>query len=164
MTFCTRPQKNCPECGDELIHLANRGPHESSSAFGQYVHDRGESDKRWREMFWMDIDGAVRKNRTRVLRIFEHKPMSGVLSTGQKEVLPLLAKSLQLLASTGLIHPQSGVFVLRSDHPHDLMHVEQVKGWAYTATWPPIVLSGDLLHAFLCGDVIDDSTHGQAAA
>lgn len=163
MTFCSRPQKNCPECGDEMIHLANRGPHESSSAFGQYVHDRGEVDKRWREMFWMDIDGAVRKNRTRVLRIFEHKPMAGALSTGQKEVLPLLAKALQLLASTGLIHPQSGVFVLRSDHPHELMQVQQIKGWQYAETWPLTTMSGDLLHDFLCGEVIDESAQDEAA-
>ena len=157
MRLCSRPVPNCPECGDNLIHLSNRGPHESSSAFGQYIHDRGEQDRRWREMFWMDIDGAIRKNKTRVLRIFEHKPHAGVLSKGQKEVLPLLAKALQLLASTGLVHRQSGVFVLYSDHPHDRVLVVQQKGWPQVQTWRPIELSGQVLEDFLCGEVIDDT-------
>lgn len=155
MTICSRPVRGCPDCGDALIHQFDRGPHESSSAFGQYIHDRGEVDRVWREMFWMDIDGAIYKKRTTVLRIIEHKPHLGALSAGQREVLPHLAKALQLLAATGLVHSQSGVFVLYSDHPHDSALVHQVAGWQRTQVMPPTALAGELLDKFLQGEVIE---------
>ncbi len=148
--ICSRPVDGCTECGDTLIHQSNRGPHESSSAFGQYVHDRIGL-----EMFWLDIDGASYKLKTKVLRIIEHKPQGSVLSKGQKEVLPLLAKSIQLLASTGLVHEQSGVFVVRSDHPHDSGVVEQIEGWKSRAIWPTQDMDGQLWKDFLRGEVID---------
>lgn len=164
MTLCLGPVRDCPECGDQLIHQMNRGPHESSSAFGQYMHDRGEKDQRWRQMYWMDVDGAIYKKSTQVLRFVEHKPPSGVLSAGQREVLPLLAKAVQLLVGTGLIHRQSGVFVLRSEHPHETICVEQVKGWPLGETWlPPTTLTGRKAEDFLRGDVIDESPREQAA-
>jgi hypothetical protein len=111
--ICSRPHPNCTECGDTLIHQFNRGPHESSSAFGQFVHDRIGI-----EMYWADVDGTIYKKRTKALRVIEHKRSDEKLSNGQREILPLLAKGLQLLAATGLIHEQSGVYIVRSDHPH----------------------------------------------
>lgn len=156
MSACARPIASCPECGDSLIHQTNRGPHESSSAFGQYIHDRGEYDRgEWARMFWMDIDGAIFKQRTGVLRIIEHKPVGGGLSSGQKEVLPLLAKALQLLAATGLVHPQSGVFVIHSDHPHDRALIAQISGWKFVKVSSEFELAGDLLDSFLRGEEMD---------
>lgn len=148
-------KRDCPDCGDALIHLNNRGPHESSSAFGQFMHDNGERERAWREMYWMDVDGIIFKSRTSMLRIIEHKPHIGSLSAGQKVVLPLLAKMVQMLASTGLVHAQSGVFVLNSDPPHDEILVTQVKGWPSIAIPRPINLSGSNLEDFLCGEPVN---------
>lgn len=124
MSVCSRPHRNCRECGDVVIHQSNRGPHESSSAFGQFVHDKLRN-----EMYWLDVDGISYKKKTRMLRVIEHKPRHGNLSDGQKEVLPLLAKAIQILAATRLIHRDSGVFLVQSDHPHDVVFVSQIVGW-----------------------------------
>jgi hypothetical protein len=43
------------------------------------------------------------------------QPIGGQPSDGQGEILPLLAKCIQLLAATGLVHEQSGVFIVYSD-------------------------------------------------
>src|SRR5262245_14952791 len=118
MIPCSRPVVGCPDCGDTLIHQSNRQDDESSSEFGQYMHDRGEQDRRWREHYWLDIDGVIYKKRSRVLRIIEHKNRGGGIRPSQETVLPLLAKALQLLIATKLIHEQSGVFVAYSNHPH----------------------------------------------
>lgn len=149
---CSRPIGNCPDCGDTLIHLSNRGKDESSSEFGQFVHDHISI-----EMFWLDVDGVSFKRKTSILRIIEHKPRRGSLSNGQREVLPLLAKALQLLAGTGLIHEQSGVFVVYSDHPHDTADVEQIPGWKSRLTWPKREITEDRWHDFIKGEVITDS-------
>jgi hypothetical protein len=148
--ICSRPIQNCPDCGDTLIHQTNRGPHESSSAFGQFVHDRVGI-----EMFWLDVDGASFKKKTLILRMIEHKPRGGSLSSGQNTVLPLLAKSLQLLAATGLVHEQSGVFVVYSDHPHDSALVEQIGGWKSRRIWPKREMTGPIWHDFIKGEVVD---------
>lgn len=148
--ICSRPYPNCPECGDTLIHQDRRGPHESSSHLGQWVHDSVALD-----MFWLDIDGVSLRNETRVLRIVEGKPRGGSMSNSQKTALPLLAKAVQLLASTGLIHEQSGVFVVYSDHPHDVALVEQVKGWQSRAVQPVVELGGEAWTNFLRGKVME---------
>lgn len=147
---CTRPVPQCPDCGDALIHQSNRGPNESSSAFGQFVHDNVGI-----EMFWLDVDGVSFKNKTLMLRMVEHKPRGGSLSKSQQTVLPLLAKSVQLLAATGLVHDQSGVFVIYSDHPHDSALVEQVRGWRSREVWPKREMSGRMWHDFIKGEVIE---------
>lgn len=142
--------RSCPDCGDRLIHQSKRGPGESSSAFGQFVHD-----KIGRVMYWADIDGAALRNKTKVLRIIEHKPPNGNPSESQKAILPLLAKAIQLLASTGLVHEQSGVFVVRSEHPHDKAQIWQIEGWAGRGKGLRTVLSGDLFRHFIEGEILD---------
>lgn len=146
----------CPECGDKMIHLTNRGPHESSSAFGQFIHDMGESLRGvWLQMFWTDIDGVIFKKKTSILRVIEHKPHLDTMSEGQKVVLPLLAKSIQLLSATGLLHAQSGVFVINADPPYDEILVTQQKGWQSVSVWRPVKLVGELRDRFLQGEVVE---------
>jgi hypothetical protein len=148
--ICARPVPNCPQCGEVLIHQTNRGPDESSSSFGQFVHE-----KVGRVMYWSDIDGVIYKKKTKVLRIMEHKRRSESLSDGQKEILPLLAKSIQLLAATRLIHEQSGVFVVHSDHPHKTGLIKQIRGWPLRAVWLDREMSGQDLLGFIQGEVVD---------
>lgn len=116
---------HCPECGDRLIHQANRGHDESSSAFGQWIHDELSH-----EMHAPDLDTVIYKVSTRILRVLEHKTRGKHPSKSQNAVLPLLAKAVQLLAATGLVHPDSGVFIVYSDPPYDSASVQQVEGWA----------------------------------
>lgn len=161
MSICPRPITECPDCGDILIHQSNRQEDESSSEFGQYVHDRGERDRSWREMYWLDVDGVICKKRTQVLRIIEHKNRADDLSDGQKHVLPLLAKALQLLVATRLIHSQSGVFVVYSDHPHDSARVRQIGGWGgIDKASQPRELTGIELDGFIRGDVSAEHAGG----
>lgn len=159
MIPCSRPVTGCPDCGDALIHQSNRQEHESSSEFGQYMHDRGEMDSRWRQMYWLDVDGIVYKKRTKVLRIIEHKNRSGDIRDSQETVLPLLAKSVQLLIATQVIHPQSGVFVAYSDHPHDSALVQRVDGWSPRPKdrWTRVELRGSQWDDFLLGELMGSS-------
>lgn len=158
MIPCSRPVTGCPDCGDTLIHQTNRQEHESSSEFGQHMHDRGESDPIWRQMYWLDVDGAIFKKKTGVLRIIEHKNRGGAIRGSQEEVLPLLAKAVQLLVATKQIHVQSGVFVAYSNHPHDSAAVRQVKGWGPgnrgSQHWPEVELVGAEWDKFLLGELL----------
>jgi hypothetical protein len=140
----------CPQCHDALIHQTKRGEDESSSAFGQFVHDTLP-----KVMYWSDVDGVSYKKETNALRIVEHKRRNQLLTPGQKLILPLLAKSLQLLTATRLIHEQSGVFVVHSDDPHDGALVEQIRGWTRCAVWPEREMSGQMWFDFLQGEVVD---------
>lgn len=162
MIPCSRPMPGCDDCGDVMIHQCNRQEHESSSEFGQYIHDRGcrecggdQYEKRWTEMYWLDVDGAIYKKKTKILRVIEHKNRGGSLRPSQREVLPYLAKAVQLIAATGLIHRQSGVFVVYSNHPHDTAKVEQIKGWTARHVMPTREIAGDELTDFLCGEITD---------
>jgi hypothetical protein len=151
--ICPRPVKRCPapECGDVLIHQTNRGPTESSSAFGQFVFDEVG-----RLMYWSDVDGVIYRRETAALRIVEHKRRGGSLSDGQKKILSLLAKSLQLLAATGLIHEQSGVFVVYSDPPYETGGlVKQFHGSSDHVVWRDQEMSGRKWLGFLQGEVVD---------
>jgi len=94
----------CPDCQDRLIHQENRGHHESSSTFGQFVHDNFEKD------FWAgDIDQYQMRRTDKTLRVFEVKKPGGQLSSGQRELLPILADGL---AVSGPNHGylETGVF------------------------------------------------------
>jgi len=57
------PPQRCPVCEDRMIHQSNRGKDESSSAYGQHIHDD------YRPMFfWADIDGIIFKRATQIMR------------------------------------------------------------------------------------------------
>jgi hypothetical protein len=147
--MCT--QRQCPECGDRLIHQLNRGPHESSSAFGQYVHDHIDKG-----VYWADVDGVIYKVGTRVLRVIEHKTRSGNLSKGQEAILPLLGMGIRSLAANELVHPQSGVYVVQSSPPFDTASVQQHRHWRGYPDGPPVEMRGDRWARFLAGEVDDD--------
>lgn len=99
----------CPCCGDRLIHQNRRGPHESSSAIGQFVHD-----KLHRRHTWIDIDGLGWKRSYRRLTLVEHKFIGQFLSDAQRELLPILARALASLDDI-----KSRVVCLTGNEPFD---------------------------------------------
>lgn len=143
--------QTCPGCGDNLIHQSNRGKHESSSAFGQHVHNHVPDD-----LYYADIDGAVFKVDTRVLRIIEHKPSHGELSSGQKAILPLLGLGIRSLAANELVHPQSGVYVVHSEPPFGTASVQRYRHWRGYGDEPPVEMTGERWVRFLAGELDDD--------
>jgi len=146
----------CPECQDRLIHQSKRGSDESSSAFGQWIHD-----DLTREMFTPDIDTVVYKARTRILRVIEHKPRGMPLRRSQETVLPLLAKAIQLLAATRLVHPESGVFMVQADPPFESARVRQIDGWTRNSQPQSYEITGTKWISFMEGEVVDlaDDSH-----
>jgi hypothetical protein len=100
----------CPDCRDRLIHLVNRGPDESSSALGQWVHDRLPHT-----MNAVDADLAIHARSTRIFRHVEHKLPGQELSAAQREILPLYAEAVADLVARGRLARESGAFVFTWD-------------------------------------------------
>lgn len=143
----------CPVCGDRLIHQANRGRHESSSAYGQHIHDVYPV-----EFDAIDLDIVIRKSSTRIVRAIEHKPQPRPLSPAQQRVLPLIATGFDHAIVEGRLAPESGVFLVASSPPFDGALVQRVvaRRWlGETAPWSAW-LSGDLLRAFETGLSLDE--------
>ena len=105
---------NCPSCGDRLIHQVARGADESSSAYGQHIHDAYP-----KTFHWADIDGVIYKLSTGIMRVIEHKPVGGTLRPSQRAILPLIAGCIDILIDQEVVHRESGVFVVNSDYPYD---------------------------------------------
>lgn len=137
----------CDATAQHLIHSERRGPHESSSELGQYVHDNFP-----REFNFVDIDAAVHKRRTAVLRILEHKLPGQDLSPAQWDVLPLLAIALELLGSTGGVARTSGVFRTAGYSPFKELEVTRIRPDGSLSK--PVVLTGPQLRDFLSGEVL----------
>jgi hypothetical protein len=74
------------------------------------------------------------------------------LAIGRTSVVKL--KSLQLLAVTRLIHNHSGVFIVRSEQPHERALVERVDGWRPRKVVPTIELADERWRDFLTGEVM----------
>lgn len=105
--------RNCPDCGDRLVHQTRRGRDEASSAFAQAIHDNLPND-----FFLMDADWLVYKKMTRTLRFIEHKYVNQALSPSQDAILPRLAAALGHLRNTkDYAVEESGVYVVWSDPP-----------------------------------------------
>lgn len=146
----------CADCGDRLIHQTRRGHNESSSAYGQHIHDDHPND-----FFWLDVDGGIYKNATRVLRFVEHKFPGGNLSKGQRTVLPLLARAVESLVVSGDVHPQSGVFVVTAEPPWGESHITRVT--ASTSSGVAYRVAGTALRQFETGHVVDGDDVERAA-
>jgi hypothetical protein len=104
MSVCLR-LPNCTHCGDATVHQCNRQMWESSSAFGQHLHDDLPND-----FYMMDIDAAIYAHATGILRVIEHKSNGSGISQGQRVVLPKLAAGLAMI-------DRASVWVVRSDWP-----------------------------------------------
>lgn len=159
MAACDHKNR-CPECGDRLIHQNNRGMHESSSGYGQYLHDKHGN------VFWlMDIDLIIYKRATKILRIGEQKPLRGSPRPSQRFLLPLLAVGLKTLVMVGVLHRQSGVFVIFADPPFEggitVREVEPILGSVLFSLGPEIVLNGATRTKFETG--LDLTEHELAA-
>lgn len=153
----------CPGCGERMIHQFGRRAHESSSAYGQHIHDDYEQD-----FYWADVDGVIYKVDTGILRIIEHKPAGVGLRPSQRAILPMLAAAVEILVADQGLHPDSGVFVVNSDYPFDAAGVrryaQDVDGkWVPGGSnRQPVQLNGSDLANFETG--LPLARHGLAAA
>ena len=104
----------CNDTGDRLIHQTERGPHESSSAWGQHIHDNYQ-----RSFTFGDIDGFIywrdAASDQRVVRIVEQKYPGQHPGYAQGSALRVLAG----IVNTAIhwipsLHPSSGVFLYES--------------------------------------------------
>jgi hypothetical protein len=100
-----------------------RGPHDSSTEFGQYIHDQLE-----RKFNAIDDDRVVYVTKgalkvyarsTGILRHLEHFYPGAELSDAQKETLPLLAACFWYGVQQRVIQPGSGVFTIEAAAPFE---------------------------------------------
>ena len=118
----------CPTCKDVLIHQNNRGLNESSSGFGQHIHDEYPC------IFDVcDTDMIVHKSQYRLLRWIEQKPVDQDVRPSQRRILPFFAMMIKLLANQfRKLDPQSGVFIVWSNPPYSVASIAQVLArWTY---------------------------------
>ncbi len=117
------PIQRCvnPDCWQLLIHRGKRSQHESSSYFGQIVHNICD-----KQMAAIDIDLCIWRRSKRLLRFIEHKSPGQRLDrgSGQREVLELLAGIIEHLKTCPSavdafrLRADSGVFRVDGD-PHE---------------------------------------------
>lgn len=113
--------QRCTECDRLLIHKGSRSRHESSSYFGQIVHNECPDN-----FTAVDIDLAIYRRSIRLLRFIEHKSPGQRLdrNSGQRELLELLADMIEHLKSCPQaqrqfrLHADSGSFLIEGD-PHE---------------------------------------------
>lgn len=146
---------NCPTCGDRLIHQTDRRNHESSSAYGQHIHDTYPT-----EFFWADVDGVIYKLASRIMRVVEHKPRGGTLRDSQRKILPMFAAALDVLAAEDVISEDSGVFFVNSDWPYDSAAVRRFRRddaglWIPGRPDEALELSGEDLANFETGQPVE---------
>ena len=137
---------SCPECGDQFIHLNNRGMHESSSGLTQRIHDllprtadiidNDDPYESW-AVVRQRLDPPLWWHK-------EHKPRGKSLGTSQKFFLPRLAETIKRGVESGIWHSDSGVFVVWSDPPYDTGAVQRIG-----SDKEPVELSGTNWDEFL---------------
>ena len=141
-----RPLPHCPDCGDRTIHLTNRGIHESSSAFGQHLHDDCPAT-----FDVGDLDAIIYKRRDRLLRIVERKKLGQGLSLSQQHIFPLLALAVDWLVRQKYLHPESGVFKVESVSPFNTGIVHRILPSLVLKYEAAQHLSGPSFYAFKTG-------------
>jgi hypothetical protein len=128
--LCNKEHR-CADCGDKLIHQFHRGYNESSSAFGQFLHDEVtkrtsivDADHQFIDGYQLEtLDSQIHQLHfglgTQRLRVLEHKPTAGVLSQAQKWILVAWRRLIYLGIKDGHIGMDSGVFTVEADPPFD---------------------------------------------
>jgi hypothetical protein len=149
------PTSTCA-CGDRLIHQTRRGKDESSSAYGQHVHEDHP-----KTFHWADVDGVLYKLDTGIMRIIEHKPIGQGISDSQRAILPLLAGCVDILVDQGVLHPESGVFIVNSDPPYEQAIIRRYRRdddgrWVPGRSGDAPKLEGEPLRAFETGESVPE--------
>lgn len=136
----------CERCGDRLIHQRFRSPNESSSSFGQFIHDSFPND-----FFRCDDDEATHyKLATKIWRDIEHKFDGQVRSRGQVVTMQKRALAIRELIALHLVHPDSGSFVVWSDPPFASGSVSKVDP-TNGSLFAPVELEAEKWVRFLTG-------------
>ena len=148
MTLCPYPPSYC-RCGDQLIHNSARGPHESSSAFGQHIHDHYPTT-----FYCSDIDAAILKQSTHILRVIEHKEPGREIKPSQSAILSLLAIGIDVLTNVHYLNPQSGAFAVWSSPPFATGTVGRIAADSHYRLIDRSDLSAVAFDQFKTGDVM----------
>jgi hypothetical protein len=129
------------------MHWGPMGPHESSTALGQWVHDSIPRD------FWFKDDDVrpehftVGKVSTHIFREIEHKFRYQLLSIGELELMTLQARAIQSLVDRREVSPFSGAFVVYTDPPYVTAAVEKIHPDGTKSL--PIRLMGEQVKRFI---------------
>ncbi len=121
-----------------------RDPNISHSAFGQWIKDNLPNT-----FFWADIDGISFKRATRILRVIEEKRFGQELKDSQKKILPLLARGVDCLISSGIVHEESGVFIIHTESPYTMATVSKI--YASGVEGPRFTIQRDEIKSFIAG-------------
>lgn len=124
--------RTCEDCGDRLIHQHHRGQHESSSAFGQFLHDEVT-----KQTSIVDVDEQALQDTPlelveaqihqlhfvfgdiQRLRVLEHKRVGDGLSQAQRWILPVWRRLIHLGIQDRHISTSSGLYLIEADPPFD---------------------------------------------
>lgn len=129
------------------MHWEPRGPDESTSSFGQWIHDKLPNT------FWLVDDDirpnhwSIRKLKSRIYREIEHKWRGQPVKPSEQDVMVLRAIGIQHLIAEGYISPFSGAFVFWSDAPFISAVAEKVA--ADGSYGLPIRLHGEQVKQFV---------------
>lgn len=95
-----------------MLHRGVRSQHESSSHFGQIVHNIMPV-----QFTFIDVDAAIYRERIGLLRIIEHKSPGQHQHERQRQLLEHLALVIEDARPHFDMHADSGVFLVEGD-PH----------------------------------------------
>lgn len=133
---CSKPHW-CAETGDQLIHLWFRGRDESSSAFGQFIHEHVTGKTTICDVDGQLVDGNKPSEMqegqihqlhftfgdVQRLRVLEHKPPGDKLSQGQEWVVTVWRRLIYLGIQDGYISTASGVYVIEGCPPWEVFTI-----------------------------------------
>lgn len=111
----------CPDCGIPTIHQDKRGRDESSSAWGQHIHNDYP-----RNFNLVDIDGVIHKRKTKVFRIIEVKKYDQSLHDSQIVIFKILSECVDTAIKSGTLHPCSGIFKLEIEEPWNMGYISRI--------------------------------------
>lgn len=117
----------CRWCGDMLIHQYHRKAHESSSAFGQWLHRRITADTSFTDVDMQMADDAFLDDEIHQIHfspreiqrfiVLEHKKPGTSLSEAQRNILPVWRRLIALGIADRHISSKSGLYVVESGPP-----------------------------------------------
>lgn len=120
MNFCFAGGKlTCPACSDRLVHQHRRGIHESTSRFGQFVHD---NVARTFDLFDVDEVWNYGKKSRSVVRQIEIKREGQQLRASQERWIRQMDTAIRGIKG---VNPGSGYYIVTHDDAMTRFTVER---------------------------------------
>lgn len=140
----------CPDCNDMLIHQYYRKAHESSSAFGQWLHRRITGDTSFVDVDMQFADDSFLADQIHRLHfaphetqrfvVLEHKKPGDHLTEAQRNIMPVWRRLITLGIHDGLISSRSGLYTVEAGPPWTSFGVthyaEDMRGSTHEITMP----------------------------